>query len=711
MPEHDPRTPVELLLNAKSIAIIGASDSGIKPSGRTQRYLDKYGFSGTIYPINPTRETVQGVRAYASLDDLPEVPDLAVIVLPQAAVEGAIEHCGRVGISFAIVFASGYAELGADGAALQESLVATARRAGVRILGPNSVGAVSAQNAATTTFMTGLDQDRFDLSDEGIAFVSQSGAMGGFILNMAHGAGLGVGRFFSTGNEADLSLPEIVTDLVDEGSTRVILGYVEGIRDGEAFQSALASARAADIPVAVMKVGRSTRGAAAAASHTGALAGSDAVFDGVFDRHDVHRATDVEHLLDLGRVFSQVSRPAGNRISIVTLSGGAGVLMTDYAEDLGLDVFTWSEPWQDRMRQVLPPYASFTNPIDTTGAIAADQVMMTDALEVCLENPDTDMLLVLLGNLEMEEGPICERIIEIASRTDKPILVTWVGGSGYPERTLSAHGIPTFSEPVRTMRAASALARWAERSATDAPQTSRPSQPEIDLGVLDEAAARGKSYLDEVAAKSLLTSAGVRAVREVETDSADGAWAAAQDIGLPIVLKLLSDEVAHKTEHNAVRVGLGDEQEIRSAAEEILAVARTLDLTDQRLVVQQMLPSTTELILGMTTDPVFGPVILLGIGGVLTEVVADVQIRPSPVTVSEARGMIDQLRGVALLRGVRGRVAVDEDDLAAMVSAFSELCTAAASTVESIEINPLLVDDRGLAVAVDALVVLKKPTA
>ncbi len=708
MPAQTQRSPVEILLTAKSVAIVGASDNGIKPSGRTQRYLKKYGFSGTVYPINPTRETVQGARSYASLSDLPEVPDLTVIVLPQAAVEGALEECGERGIEFAIVFASGYAELGADGAKLQESLLATARRAGVRILGPNSVGAVSAGNNLTATFMTGLDQDRFDLTDEGVAFVSQSGAMGGFILNMAHTGGLGVGRFFSTGNEADLSLSEIIEGLVEEGSTRVVLGYVEGVRDGDRFQSALASAQAAGVPVAMMKVGRSARGAAAAASHTGALAGSNAVFDGVFDRFGVHRAMDVEHLLDLGLVFSQPARPMGNRVSIVTLSGGAGVLMTDYAEDLGLDVFTWNEEWQQKMAEVLPPFASCANPIDTTGAIAANQAMLTDALEVCLQNPDTDILLVLLGNLEMEEDSICGSIIEIAARTDKPVLVTWVGGSGNPVRKLSANGVPTFSEPIRTMRAASALAkssRW--RAGVDSVVLAH--QPvDVDLSVLTQAIEREKTYLDEVASKALLSSAGVRTVKEKEATSPSGALEAAQELGLPVVLKLLSDEIAHKTEHNAVRVDLDTDEDIVTAAEEILAVAKRLNLKDRRLVLQQMLPPTTELILGMTTDPVFGPVILLGIGGVLTEVMADVQVRPSPVTAAEARTMIDSLRGVSLLHGLRGRVAVDQDDLVATVVAFSELCTAAAPQVESIEINPLLIDAAGKPVAVDALVVLKQ---
>ncbi|MEH3033700.1 MAG: acetate--CoA ligase family protein [Aeromicrobium erythreum] len=697
-------SPVEILLNARSVAIIGASDNGVKPSGRTQRYLRAYGFDGTIYPVNPSRETVQGLRAWASIADLPETPDLAVVVLPAAAVEQAVQECGALGIPFAIVFASGYAETGPEGEERQRSLQAVARAAGVRVLGPNSVGAVSIGNHLTATFMTGLDQDRFVPTDDGIAFVSQSGAMGGFILNMAHTQGVGVGRFLSTGNEVDLGLPELVEQLVDEGSTRVVLGYVEGIRDGARLERALVKAREADVPVALMKVGRSERGAQAAASHTGALAGAEAVYDGVFERHGVHRALDVEHLLDLGRVFAGTARAQGGKVSIVTLSGGAGVLMTDYAEDLGLDVFAWDEHWQQRMANVLPPYAAVANPIDTTGAIASDQQILIDALGVCLENPETDMVLVLLGNLEAEEDSICERLIELASTATKPILVTWVGGSGRPARLLSAAGVPTFSEPLRALRAAAALARHGTPRAVDDGEPVRDQGG--DLSRLVEARRDGARYLDEVAAKQLLAAHGVRTVREVPADDASSAWAAAEALGLPVVLKLLSDEVAHKSEHDAVRVGLADRDAVVAAADDVLAIAARLGLRDQRVVVQEMVPPETELILGMSVDPVFGPVVVVGTGGVLTEIVADVSLRPAPVSVPEARTMIDGLRGASLLRGARGRTPVDEEQLAQTIARFSRLAVAAAPYAESIEVNPLLVARDGSPVAVDALVVL-----
>lgn len=703
-----PSEVVSLCLSASAIAIVGASDDGTKASGRTQRYLRKYGFTGDIFPVNPNRDTVQGLPAYGSVDELPRVPDLAVIVLPAAAVEAAVRDCGAAGIKFAVVFASGYAEVGGEGAAQQDRLAATAAAAGVRLLGPNSVGAVFASNALTAAFMTGLDQDRFALADHQIAFVSQSGAMGGFILNMAQSAGLGIGRFFSTGNEADLGLPELIEGLVLEGSTRCVLAYVEGVRDGNALQRALAAARLAKVPVGLMKVGRSERGAAAAASHTGALAGSDEVLDGVLARFGAQRADDVEHLLDIGAVFAPGKRASGKRVSIVTLSGGAGVLMTDAAEDYGLEVPAWEGEWRDRMAGILPPFASVMNPIDTTGAIAADPSLLTRALQVCVEHPETDVAVILLGNLEASEDVLCAEIIDVAERTEKPVVVAWVGGSGRPQRVLGAAGIPTFPDPVRAMRAVAALVDWSEAEARhepSAPERVRLSPEMLDR--LDRAHAAGKRILDESESKELLSLCGMPTTREVVARSAAEAVSAAERLGFPVVLKLLSDAVEHKSDIGGVRLGLGSPQDVTAAASEVLAIAESLQLEDPAVVVQESASGSTELILGMSTDPSFGPVIVVGMGGIFAEIFSDARTRPAPVTESEAEQMLESLKGTPLLKGARGRAHADIGELAKLIARFSELSVALAGRVASIDVNPLLIDDSGSPVALDAVVTLR----
>lgn len=693
------KSAIEILMTARSVAIIGASDDGNKPSGRTQRYLRKYGFTGQVFPINPRRSVVQGEPAYASVVDVPgAVPgavDVAVIVLPQALVEDAVRDCGRAGIPLAIVFASGYAEIGGDGILAQESLTRTAREAGVRIIGPNGNGAVFAPSRLTAGFMTGLDQDRWDLKDDGIAFVSQSGAMGAFILNMAQTEGLGMGRFISTGNEIDLSLPELIEQLVQEGSTRAVLGYIEGIRDGHAFLRSLGTAAAHDVPVVLMKVGRSEKGAAAAASHTGSLAGADSVYEGIFDRYGVQRAESTQDLIDYGRIFASGRRPGGNRVTIVTLSGGAGALMTDYAEDLGLDVVSWEGEWRDRMASGLPSFASVGNPIDVTGAIAGDPEILAHAATVALAHPDTDAVIVLLGNMEAEEELVCSQLVDLAATSDKPLLVTWVGGSGTAPHFLNARGVPAFPDPLRAMRALAAGVRFAIRPPVDV------SGAGSVLGVGGTPA----DFSDEIAAKQLLAGAGIPVVPEGAAHTPDEAAALAQATGYPVVVKLLSAEVAHKSELGVVRLGLTDGDQVRRAAEDILERAEQAGVRDRRLVVQKMISAEAELILGSTTDPVFGPVTMLGIGGVFTEVMADVQVRPAPVSEQEAARMIEQLQGVDLLRGARGRVPADEKALAAAVAAFSQLSLELRADVESLEINPLLIDGAGQPVAVDALVV------
>jgi acyl-CoA synthetase (NDP forming) len=528
---------------------------------------------------------------------------------------------------------------------------------------------------------------------------------------MAQSDGLGVGRFFSTGNEADLDLGELIQGLVEEGSTCAVLAYVEGTRDGARFEQALAAAQAHRVPVCVMKVGRSQRGAAAAASHTGALAGSDAVFDGVLRRYGMPRAVDVEQLLDLGRLFVTDKVAEGRKVSIVTISGGAGVLMTDYAEDLGLDVFEWTEDQQAKMAAILPPFASVTNPIDTTGAIASDQTMLTDALRVCVDNPQTDIAVILLGNLEMEEAAICERIIEVAASTPKPVLVAWVGGSGNPRRILTGAGVPTFGEPVRAMRAAAALATWS--AALEQPgRPQSPGEPDGEQrAFLYGAAAEGRLMLDEVESKRVLAAAGVPVTRELEVGSAEDAVTAAQSLGYPVVVKLLSDEVEHKSDVGGVKLGLTSDEDVRTAAEEVLAVASRLGLRECRAVVQESVRGGAELIMGASIDPAFGPIVLVGAGGIFAEILGDVQIRPAPLTVDEAADMIGSLAAVELLRGARGLPVADERALARVVADFSVMVAATADVLESIDVNPLVVRPSGDVVALDGVVRLRRTEA
>lgn len=686
---------VSVLRTARRVAIIGASDDPGKPSGRPQHYLRRYGFDGDVYPINHRRTEVQGLPAYASLDEVPLTPDLAVVVVPADRVEDAIASCGRAGVPVAIVFAAGYAEVD-GGAERQASLLQVAREHGVRVVGPNCVGAVAAPSL-TASFMSGLEQDRFELRDDGIAFVSQSGAMGAFILNLAQGEDLGLGLFVSTGNEMDVTLPEVLDELVDDDSTRVVLGYVEGIRDGAAFERALAAAQRRDLPVCLLKVGTSERGAAAASSHTGSLAGADVVYQGVFDRYGVHRAASVEELLDLGRIFALAPRAAGPRVSIITISGGAGALMTDEAASVDLDVVPWDDAWRARMAAGLPAFASTANPIDATGVIAIDDVALRHTLTVALEHPETDVVVLVLGNLDGEEDRLCSVVLESARTSAKPVVVTWVGGSGRAPRLLHAGGVPTFSDPRRTMRAVGALCRQSFPPLPVPEAREGPALPVVELP--------GPGPWDEDAAAEVLAAAGLPMLRGRAVVTADEAVAAASTMSRPVVVKLLSAQVQHKSELGGVRVGLRDDREIAEAASEVLRIAHDMGLADGRVLVQPAAAPSLELLLGAHVDPVFGSVTMVGLGGVLAEVIGDVQARPSPVTAEEAVGMLARLRGAALLAGARGAPAVDVPALGATIAAFSRVADVLQDRVSSVEINPLRFLADGTPIGVDALLV------
>ncbi|GGU10305.1 acetate--CoA ligase family protein [Nocardioides albus] len=700
MQSADSVSPVDLvrhLFAARSIAIVGASSNGLKAAGRTLRYLVMHGFQGEIYPVNPSRDEVQGLRCHAALSELPVVPELAVVVVQASEVAPAIAECGELGVPVVIVFASGFAETGPEGAALQDEVAAVARRYGVRVLGPNCNGVIGAADGVTATFMTGIDDESLVLRDDGIAFVTQSGAMGAFILTEAQTSGIGLGRFVSTGNEMDISLAEVVEGLVQDDATKVVLGYVEGVRTPQRLRQALATARANGVPVCLMKVGRSRAGAAAAASHTGALAGADAVFDGLLAQYGAVRAHDVDHLLDLGRVFGLSARPKGGRLTVITLSGGAGVLMADAIEDHGLSLAPWDRAWAERMAAVLPAFASVRNPIDVTGALVTDPELLRKALDVAIEHPDTDIITVLVGNMQRQEDQVCEIVESAAARTDRPIVTVWVGGTGRAVPRLARAGLVGFTEPVRAIRALSSLVRfWAPAESTPTTSAADPH---------DEPVPTPGRVVDEVEVKRLLAAHGVPVVAEDEVTTAEEAAATAARLGFPSVVKILSTEVAHKSDLGLVQVGLVDADQVRAAADRILAAAERHDVTDRRLVVQPMISSDTELILGMRRDPVFGPVVVLGIGGVLTEIAADVQVRLPPLTSDDAHAMMNRLRYAELLDGPRGRVAVDRDALAAAVVSFSELVARETADLESLEINPLLIDDSGRPVAVDALLV------
>ena len=700
---------VRALGDPGTIAVIGASDDPTKLSGRAIANLKRCGYAGRILPINSRRDTVQGLPAYPSLDDAPGPADVAIIALPAPAVPDSLRTCAKAGVPLAIIFASGFAEVGGDGVAAQEEVARIAAETGIRVLGPNTIGAAALATGAASTFTTAFDDETQDIVPGSVALVSQSGALGAYMMNSAMRSGVGVGHFVHTGNEADLTVAEVMELLVADSAVNVVLTYLEGVRDPSQLAAAARKAREHDTPIVAMKVGRSSAGARAAVSHTGALAGADDVADAALRRLGIPRVEGLKELVDAGRIFAAGRRTRGDRLSVLGVSGGAGILISDLCADHGVAMRPWEPDWQRRMAAVIPSYGSAVNPIDVTASMVSDTEMFVNALDLAVDHPGTDMVMVFVGNAESCEDDFIATVDAAYRRTDKPIIVVWTGGNDRALKRLARLGIPAFDDPGRAVRAVSLLVQHAEMSG----RPIDPVAPAVPAGAAEtaraliaEARAAGYGRLDEVAGKRLLAAYGIPTVPERAVTTPEEACAAAAELGFPVAVKALSPALAHKTELGAVRLGLDDAAAVDAAAREVLVAAAAGGVPDAGIVVQRM-ASGLELVAGVSTDPVFGPQVLAGLGGVLVEVLRDRALSPAPFDTAEGRRMLGSLRAAAMLDGVRGDAPRDRSAAADLLSRLSALATDLADEITEIDANPIMVGPEGEGAAVaDALVVL-----
>jgi acyl-CoA synthetase (NDP forming) len=454
------RSVADLLFSPRSIVVYGASSDPEKLSGRPLDYLRRLGYAGELYAVNPRRDVVQGVPAYAHIADVPGPVDLAVIVVPADKVPDAVESSAAAGVGAAIIFASGFAEAsGDDGAEAQARIQSVARDSGMRVLGPNGLGSFALPHNAFATFSTAFDAAA-TLPDSPIALVSQSGAVGTFTYSSMTAVGLGVRYFANPGNQVDIGVVELLHQLVQHDDVDVLMGHLEALGDPDELEGLAADAARADKPLILLKAGRTRVGQRAIAAHTGSVAGDDTAFDEICLRHGVMRARSMEEMVDLALAFAQGRRAAGARLSIITQSGGAGALASDVAVDVGLSV----EPWRDDTRAdvgaLLPHFASTANPIDLTGAMINDVSILDKTLEIACSDEDTDIVLVVLGNSDKAADELVATCIRHHDATDKPFLVAWTGGTGQPRLDLLAAGVPTYTEPARAVAAIGHLARY-----------------------------------------------------------------------------------------------------------------------------------------------------------------------------------------------------------------------------------------------------------
>ena len=684
------------MLKPKSIAIIGASPDINKLNGRPLHFLRRDGYAGKLFPVNPKYTDIDGLTCYPDVASLPEAPDMAIVAVSQKLAKGAVEALGKKGTPVAILFSSGYSEIGDQGAEYERELLETAKEHGIRICGPNNLGLINAFENVTATFSQYADQPPIAGP---VAFASQSGAFGTGISALARSRGIGLGYFVNTGNQADITLVDALMEIADDTRITVLSAYIEGLRDGRELIQLAHKAMDVQKPLIITKVGRKAAGARAAASHTGSLAGQDIVFDGVLRQHGVIRARNEEHMLDLVSAFSCCPIPNGNGVAFITQSGGAGVLMADRAEELGLEVPTPSEQTQAKLKEVIPSFGATANPIDVTGQFLADPKILSESIKISLQDPSIDSCIVWLQLMHGYSDLLVDIFTDAKKSVDKPFIVCWLEAPASALKQLRDAGICVISATERSVDAIAGLVQYGAAKKLCASQTSTPTQVDIlDTSVPGVA-------VPTMTAAGMLENMGIPLAPTRLAETSEQARGIAEELGYPVAVKIESPDILHKTEAGGVRLSLNNADDVETATQEILAAAKAFNpaATISGVVIQRMADPATELVLGLRRDPVFGPVIMVGLGGIFVEILEDVVFAAAPVTASQAEAMLIRLQGCAILDGARGKPPVNRKALIDMICNLSNFALAHIEIAE-LDLNPIFADDKGV-VAVDWMMI------
>jgi acyl-CoA synthetase (NDP forming) len=684
------------LIDPKSIAVIGASNEPYKFGGRPIRYMLQAPFKGPIYPINPKESEIQGLTAYADIRDVGEPIDMAVITIPAPAVLGAVKACAEAGVKSLVIFSSSFAEVGGDGAIWQEEMRQIAEDSGMLICGPNCLGMLTPHTWAVGTFSTMFDHGW--PVPGGLTIMTQSGAVGAHILVQARERGLGIRTWVATGNEVDVDIADCIAYGAQDPGTKVITAYMEGCKNPDRLIAALKMARAARKPVICMKVGSSSVGAAAAATHTASLAGADAVFDAVFRQYGVIRVFSLEEMMDVAGAALVSPLPKGRRLGVVSVSGGAGVMASDEAEKIGLEVPELPKIAQDAVKAAMP-YAAARNPVDVTAMATNEFDLLRQGLEAMLDHGDVDMTIIFLSAVGFSERIMVgmnEIFPAIRKKYPDAIMCVSMMCSEENRRHFEANGYLVIEEMNRGLRIMEALARIREgfEQAEDGDET---SDGAVEVEIPTEP-------MNEQEASLLLAKAGVPYPRMRISRTADDARTIVGGLGGKCVLKVLSADIQHKTDIGGVKLNVTTETAVRAFNEIMAGVEKHQPAArvDGVLVAPMAAPGV-ETIIGVQNDPVFGPTVMFGLGGVFVEVFKDVSFRVAPFGPSEAMRMIHELRSLPMLQGARGAEPVNLDALAKMLSRLSQFAAVNADSFESIDINPFVArKDDG--VALDAVV-------
>ncbi|MBI3044250.1 MAG: acetate--CoA ligase family protein [Betaproteobacteria bacterium] len=702
------RTDLERFFNPRAIAIIGASQDLNTISGQPLKFLKSHGYQGRLYPVNPRYQEVADVKCYPSLAEVPEVPDLTLILVNASRVADVLRQCGAKGVPYVIIFTSGFSEMGGEGVKLQQELTAIAREHGIGVIGPNCQGMM---NIADQVFAGFGSVFNADYEPGTVSMVSQSGGFGFSVLNLSSkDGGLPFRQMVTTGNEIGVSTLDFIDYYIRDPKTEIIVGYIEGLRDAGRLLEVGNKALAARKPVLMWKVGNTEQGQLAARSHTANLGGAMALYQAAFRQSGILQVEDIQDVVDYGRAFRCGRLPRGNRLAIITISGGAGILMTDECIARGMRVPKLAPETGDKLRSFVPAYGSLLNPVDVTAAIFNNTELIGLTLQAIVDDPNVDCVAMINASLQGElAAKVATQIVAGAARTDKPVFICWSARDAVaPEAyaMLDAARIPHYKSPVRCGRAMAALSWYAEALRRRDRQS---TEKALTLG---SATARKMlkgitADVTEYNAKRVLSEYGIPVTREALARSKDEALEAARSIGYPVAIKVQSPDISHKTEARAVRLNIASDGELASAYDEVLANARAYKESAQieGVLVQEMIKNGVEAILGVTNDPLFGPAVMFGLGGIFAEVLKDVSFRLAPVTASVAREMVEEIAGYPVLAGARGRPPADVDALVDAITHLSALAIDLKDYISELDVNPLFVLPAGRGVkAADALI-------
>ncbi|MGE4369849.1 MAG: acetate--CoA ligase family protein [Burkholderiaceae bacterium] len=684
-------------LHPRSVAVIGASDNPNKVGGRPIHYMRQFGFQGVIYPVNPGRTTVQGLPCYPSLAALPQAPDAAVVAVGSDRVLDTLEECAAAGVKTAIVLSSGFAETGADGVAAQARLSALAARSGMRIAGPNTQGLANFHEGAVMNFSTMFSE--LPPQDGPIAIVSQSGATSAALYTFLRLRGLGVRYVLATGNEADVTVAELAGVVAQDRDIRLIILYLESLQNPEKLAEAAALARAHGVPVVALKAGRSASGARAAQSHTGALVNDDHVVDAFFARHAIARMDSIADIIQAAPVYLKGFFPDGEDLTVISNSGSACVMSADMADALGMALARLAPGTQDQLKAVLDAFAATQNPIDLTASLLSNSGILGKVLDALANDPAGSYVLISLpvagAGYDLER--LARDAAQFEAATHKMVVVTASIDSVLAP--FQAQGLLTFTGEPDAIRAIHRVVRHKALLARPAPRTAPTATSPATLP------ADTRQFLDEASSLRLLADNGIPVVTHRVCASADDAVAAWRACGGAVAVKACSPDLPHKSEAGLVFLNVDSEPGVRHAFNTCRQGMAALKAHDSGVVVAAMTSGRRELALGGKMDPVFGPVVMISDGGKYIEAMPDFTVLIAPFSIDDVQQALGRLRIAPLFAGVRGEPPMDTGALCALAVRLGDLMARYADTVQSVDMNPVLIHSEGEGVTVlDALV-------